>query len=504
MLAQNENLSETATLIQAIFDAQKEWFLANAKGFALQTDEIEIESVGGKLSLSCLTERGWQTWGVLDWEQTGNKLIFETAPKINSRQTRLEFIPRVSVANLREDLNAARLKQAHDLAEIARQQLSNLAKTERVTLNQARQRGRYGSIARILLILLNRQTIAVCGSIADQTDAESFLSHALLWFSKTQQRRKIDEFWLIGEPKATDKLIKFHALLRDGWRNSLKIYELSADTDLPTKKILQIKEKLSFAELWREKPKKIIRPKSTEFSRTTQEIIKLAPEEIDVVRSKNGETLRFRGLPFARVREILGEERAWFGIEGKKRQILEEKTLLDFDKLLENLRQRRRADVDDRRNFLYRAAPEAWLESILRRDISRLDPNLILAPLYAQFRLTQKQSSLDLLALRTDGRLAVIELKVSSDREHIFQGVEYWRQVELQRRAGHIQNARLFNNLKILDEPPLVYLVAPLMSFHPDFEFLAKSVSPEIEIWRFDLNEDWRHHIKIARRQRVN
>ena len=39
---------------------------------------------------------------------------------------------------------------------------------------------------------------------------------------------------------------------------------------------------------------------------------------------------------------------------------------------------------------------------------------------------------MDLLALRQDGRLVVIELKVSEDREHVLQGADYWRRVELQ------------------------------------------------------------------------
>lgn len=50
---------------------------------------------------------------------------------------------------------------------------------------------------------------------------------------------------------------------------------------------------------------------------------------------------------------------------------------------------------------------------------------------------------IDLLTLRHDGRLAVIELKVSEDREHVFQGVDYWRRVEAHRRRGHISSAKL-------------------------------------------------------------
>ncbi len=56
----------------------------------------------------------------------------------------------------------------------------------------------------------------------------------------------------------------------------------------------------------------------------------------------------------------------------------------------------------------------------------------------------------------------------------------------------------------ISDESPLVYLVAPLLRFHRAFNHLARVVSPEIEIYRFDINEDWRASVRVMRRARVN
>ena len=160
------------------------------------------------------------------------------------------------------------------------------------------------------------------------------------------------------------------------------------------------------------------------------------------------------------------------------------------------------------RHWFYRAAGEAWLESILRRDITQLDPGLIIAPLHAQFRTSPGGPAgprpIDLLALRHDGRLAVIELKVSEDREHVFQGVDYWRRVEAHRRRGHISTAKLFGEREISDESPLVYLVAPTLRFHPSFMTLARTIAPDIELYRFDINEDWRSGVRVVRRERVN
>lgn len=109
-----------------------------------------------------------------------------------------------------------------------------------------------------------------------------------------------------------------------------------------------------------------------------------------------------------------------------------------------------------------------------------------------------------MLALRQDGRLVVIELKVSEDREHVLQGADYWRRVEAHRRRGHIAKAKLFGERRISNESPLVYLVAPTLRVHPSFATLARCISSEMEIYRFDINEDWRTGVRVMRRLRAN
>jgi hypothetical protein len=223
------------------------------------------------------------------------------------------------------------------------------------------------------------------------------------------------------------------------------------------------------------------------------------------VRARHGETLRFQGLPFARVRRVAGSEQLWFGVGGR-RALFEEGSEPDFLNLLASLKEHRRADAPERRHALYRAAPEAWLEAMLRRDVTRLDPGLRLAPIHAQFRATPGSAArpIDLLALRRDGRLVVVELKVTEDASLALQGADYWRRVEAQRRAGHITRARLFGAAELSDDPPLLYLVAPMLRFHRSFHTLARCLSPRIETYRLDLNEDWRAGIHVVRRSNVN
>ncbi|MEP6704163.1 MAG: hypothetical protein ABJB34_05110, partial [Acidobacteriota bacterium] len=159
----------------------------------------------------------------------------------------------------------------------------------------------------------------------------------------------------------------------------------------------------------------------------------------------------------------------------------------------------RDAGTPNKRHEFYRTSPEAWLESILRRNIKQLDANLILSPLYNQFRASADK--IDLLAIRRDGRLVIIELKTSPDRETVFQAADYWRKIELQRRRGELSRVRAFGDLEILDKPALVYVAAPALSFHRDFGYFAQALRREVEIWRFELREDWRSEIKILTRR---
>jgi hypothetical protein len=272
--------------------------------------------------------------------------------------------------------------------------------------------------------------------------------------------------------------------------------------------ILESKSLLDRQELWKKRLARFPPVPPATISAQTGSIVAMKPDAIDVVHARHGETLRYFGLPFARVRSLMGTERIWFGLDGSHRQILDDSSFDQWRNLLNDLIEHRCASAIDHRHALYRNAAEAWLESLLRQDITKLDPGLIIAPLHAQFRTARGGKlgirPIDMLALRQDGRLVVIELKVFEDREHVFQGADYWRRVEAHRRRGHISKAKLFGERRIRDESPLVYLVAPTLRVHPSFQTLAQYIASDIEIYRFDINEDWRTGVRVMRRMRVN
>jgi hypothetical protein len=381
------------------------------------------------------------------------------------------------------------------------------AKVERASLSPGARRGQPGRYERILL-RLKHERIAVTGLVTagKPSDADAFLAAALLWFKRIGERARapyIQQLRLIAETDLIKPVLQRVALLRQSLRDAVTVYEVDQQlTDLtyvevPTRE-----------ELWKRRLRRFPPTLPTEFSYAAARIKSISPNAIDVVSARQGETLRYFGLPFARVRRVMRTERVWFGLEGSRRRMLDEKSEREFQNLLVDLQEHRTANTADRHHALYRNAAEAWLESLLRRDITKLDPGLIIAPLHAQFRTarggTTSVRPIDLLALRHDGRLAVIELKVSEDREHVLQGVDYWQRVEAQRRRGHISRAKLFGERKIKNEPALIYLVAPTLRVHPAFNTLARSIAPDIEIYRFDINEDWRTGVRVMRRVRVN
>lgn len=490
------------------FGEHTEWFYSLSDGnvHAIRGNELAIDLIHGRLILSYWTERGTRSWRVRGWKWLGDKLLLEASRRIGAEQAVIEIIPRASARSIAATVKAARLLRCEQLAQLACSLRPGL-KVERTSLSPGIRRGQPGKYARIIL-RQKHQRIAATGSVASSkaSEADAYLAAALLWFTRASERSRppyIQQLWLIVENQLVKPLTTRIALLRDSLREAIVVCEVDDAWTSLTEIVCPPRK-----DLWKKRLARFPPGLISEVSELTQAIAAEAPEAIDIVHARHGQTLRYFGMPFARVRKLFSIERVWFGIEGCHRRLLEEKTLHSYAELMNDLREHRSPFAVDHRHALYRNAAEAWLESILRRDITQLDPGLIIAPLYAQFRLARGGRlgvrPIDMLALRQDGRLVVIELKVAEDREHVLQGADYWQRVEAYRRRGHIARAQLFGDRKISNESPLVYLVAPTLRVHPAFQTLARTISSDIEIYRFDINEDWRAGVRVMRRMRVN
>ena len=494
--------------IDILLRQHAEWLFvsSNGKSQSLRRSEIDIACVHDRLVLSCWTEKGTRTWRILSWQWNGETLVMQASRRFGAEQPLLELVPRASATAIAATIRAARQIRCERIAELARDWQSQTT-IERCALSPGTRPGHPGRYARTVL-RWRGERIAVTGPVvaSQPSSVDAFLSSALLWFTRMRDRARsafIEQLWLIVPEELAKPTCYRVALLRESLKNVISIF--TVDDDLHSLSPLTCLER---HELWTKKLARFPPVPVATMNDQTLAILAEAPDAIDVVHSRHGETLRYFGLPFARVRSILGVQRVWFGIDSSRRRLLDESSWRDWQDLLHELREHRSSTTRDHRHAFYRTAAEAWLESLLRRDISRLDPGLIIAPLHAQFRTAQSGTlgirPIDLLALRQDGRLVVIELKASEDREHVLQGSDYWRRVEAHRRRGHIARAKLFGDKNIENEPPLVYLVAPTLRVHPAFDTLARCISSDIEIYRFDINEDWRSGVRVMRRMRVN
>jgi hypothetical protein len=504
----HEEVEAALRLLTRLLDARGSWFLRESRDgapFELRRGEWGLRVAGGGLVLSYWGESGARAWRVVAWRVEGEGLYLEALRRSGAGRALLSLVPRALVTSARAAVGDARRAECERLAALVCE--TAYARLEHASLSVGARRGEPGRWARVVLKMRAgvSERVAVAAPVvpAGAEAVESFLTSALLWFERLVEReRGARSLWLVAPRALAAAACERVPLLRESLRERVSVYELGEGERVPAPMRVP-----TLAELLDAPAPRLSHAAPRAPGELAASIIALAPDEIDFVRARHGETLRFRGLPFARVRRMAGRDHLWFGVGGR-RALFEEGGEADFLNLLAALKEHRRAHAPERQHALYRSAPEAWLEAMLRRDVTRLDPGLRLAPIHAQFRASHGSGAaarpVDLLALRRDGRLVVVELKVAEDAALALQGADYWRRVEAQRRAGHIARSRLFGDAELSDDPPLLYLVAPMLRFHRSFHTLARCLSARIETYRLDLNEDWRAGVRVVRRCHVN
>jgi hypothetical protein len=214
-------------------------------------------------------------------------------------------------------------------------------------------------------------------------------------------------------------------------------------------------------------------------------IVAIAPNLLQPVLNIAGQavSIRFRGLEVASVTQNettypLGEA---------------------LEPLLESLARERRYGS---RHPLARAHEEAWLESNLIariRDVLPLRQDAIY-PQVPSFR-GEERKIIDLLTVTDDGRLVVIEIKASPDPDLPFQALDYWLAVERHRKAGDFEANGYFRNIRVRNEPAILVMVAPLLSFHRSLERLLGILPLTLPLLQVGINQSWKREIKVLRRK---
>jgi hypothetical protein len=228
-------------------------------------------------------------------------------------------------------------------------------------------------------------------------------------------------------------------------------------------------------------------------------------EGIEIVPDSAGtfSSLRIAGLEVARLEGQLAP-RIYFGLEGSVRR-LDESRQSEFKEFLLEVRRIRCSASPNPQNEFYRLQSERWLESLLFKDITKLDPALSPAYVYPQvpaFSGTDR-GVIDLLTATRRGRLAVVELKVHEEINLPLQGLDYWLRVNWLQKRNQFHEFGYFQGCELSAAPPLLYLVSPAFRFHSTTQKLLAYFGRNIEVVLIGINDSWRKEIKVLFRHQI-
>lgn len=335
----------------------------------------------------------------------------------------------------------------------------------------------------------------------NSTAFDGILSFGLLWLDWARShatRRAVEGLWLfLPEGQSRVTLERMPALRTSA---GLEVFEFSERTWRVQRANISSRGNV---ESWLT-PRREIENTFSAARDVIERIRLLLPEEPGIIEASVPQgtrevALRFRGLEFAR----WTDGQVHFGIGDVRRLLAGDAAWAALRSLLQQLSLIRSPLSSDTKNSLYRAAPERWLETVVLAEPTRLDAQLDARYLYSQVPALAAgdRGVMDLLGVTRQGRLVVIELKASEDLHLPLQAVDYWLRVRRHLTEGDFHSFGYFNGIEIRSDPPLIWLVAPSLRFHSSHEILLRYLSPDLQITRIGVSENWRRGIQVVLRQ---
>ncbi len=373
-----------------------------------------------------------------------------------------------------------------------------------------------------------QQAWAVVGVNAEESSAtvDGVLTIGILWLHLCRERaggKRLFQGLRLIVPAGMGMV----TLSRLAWMRAdaakWELYELDERTEELTERDPADKGNLSTKLLHAPDPERARERFAAALSRVMDLVQVAARASVETrLRSANEMGVLLHGLEFARIRQGLAANsfapvsETTFGTGASETELRP-----DTEGMLRELVAQlfaRRQPSGSPKDLLFRMAPEAWLESALRRNIGPLtdgqgslaqfDP----AHVYAQVPAFQAgdRGMLDLLTVTADGRLAVLELKANEDMHFALQGLDYWMRVRWHHTQtvdaatglGTFQRHGYFSGMRLSAEPPRLYLVAPSLRIHPATEVVLRYLKPEVEWTLLGLHEHWRRTMKVITRKR--
>jgi hypothetical protein len=337
--------------------------------------------------------------------------------------------------------------------------------------------------------------VAVPDSESSAASSNS-LTFGLLWLARAREtslKEGITGLRLIVPKGAAQMPVRLARALSSSIQ--VEIYEF----DLRTESIVKV-DSTSFAN--RDNWLVACRNRELLLDRASTElnpIVAISPQAITL--HPNVETgdvmLRFRGLGFA----CWHNGAVFFGANLRKKATAS--TMHELKQIVHDLETYRHPLATDTRHHLYRAQPERWLETIVRSDVTRIDPRLDPRFVYTQLfaNSATERGILDILTVTTTGRLAIIELKATEHIHLPLQAADYWLRIREHLERGDFALCGYFPRVELQRTPPLVYLVAPALRFHSTSGVLQRCLSSSMEVIRVGLAESWRRGLRVVMRQ---
>ncbi len=236
-----------------------------------------------------------------------------------------------------------------------------------------------------------------------------------------------------------------------------------------------------------------------------QRVINMAPHHIET-RLRSGSNIlsfRIRGLEFAQLR-LETKTTLAFGVDSP-RLLRSASDWQELEELIASILEQRHPAARARRHSHYRIQGERWLESLILQDIQVIDSSLDPQYVYPQVPafLGGDRGMIDILCLTKQGRLAILELKVSPDIELPVQGLDYWLRVRWHQERQEFARKGYFPNRELSPDPPLLYFVCPQFCYHDTFPRIVRYFDASIPMIQIGLNENWRAGIRVVMRRRL-
>ncbi len=406
-------------------------------------------------------------------------------------------------------------------------------------LRLAERRGREGArsaFRREFVAMLGRESpVRKLEYVSHRSDREHSFS---TWYTRGQSRRGTTAWAFIGlgkdePPAAADAALAFGLIWLEWLRNraaktvvpKLQVYLPPAAVDLNVQRARSLNRRAVQLELYEwsqgepqarlldldasgQLQARLVPRKSREsLVRRQHEMLRGllgdAVDRLTISADAAGDfvSVRVEGLEVARVEGDLSA-RIYFGLEGSVRRA-DEAGPEEFQEFILQALARRNAHSRDAADEFYRLQSESWLESMLVRDITKIDPALCQDFVYPQVPAFSRadRGVIDILSVTRAGRLAVIELKLEEEINLPFQALDYWLRVESLRRQGTFRDFGYFPGVSLADAPPLLYLVAPAFRFHSTTARLLRYLDPSIAVIQVGINDQWRRGIKVLFRR---